>query len=258
MVDATDAIKFDLLSLDTTNLESLKHLNATIFPIKYPPKFYKEIMKPLNKAFSKLAFIKNELIGAICCEVVPEKKDPARKRLCISTIGVKAEYQCRSVGSKLLKSCILAAKVDKSLQDVFLHVQTDNHDAIKFYGRFGFENRREVKNYYRRMQHIPGVPRSKHCFEMVLKIPRGEKRKRGGDGTPTFDDKKMMMNQKEDEEEKNFVVIDTCDLIGDYDTVPEVVLGKKCAANTFGMARKNGENDSNVDDLDNIEAPQST
>eukprot|EP00465_Bigelowiella_longifila_P004664 CAMPEP_0185257534 /NCGR_PEP_ID=MMETSP1359-20130426/6597_1 /TAXON_ID=552665 /ORGANISM="Bigelowiella longifila, Strain CCMP242" /LENGTH=257 /DNA_ID=CAMNT_0027842677 /DNA_START=77 /DNA_END=850 /DNA_ORIENTATION=+ len=257
MGDTTDAIKFDLLPLDTINLESLKHLNAAIFPIKYPPKFYKEIMKPRNIAFSKLAFIKNELIGAICCEVVAEKKDAARNRLCISTIGVKSEYQCRSVGSELLKSCILAAKGDKSLQDVFLHVQTDNHDAIKFYGRFGFENRREVKNYYRRMQHIPGVPRSKHCFEMVLKIPRGGEKRKRGDGTSTLDDKKMI-KQKGGEEEKNFVVIDTCDLIGDYDTVPEVVLGN-CAPIKFGMARKNGENDSgNVDNLDSIEAPQST
>ena len=37
------------------------------------------------------------------------------------------------------------------ISSVFLHVQTNNEEAIKFYERFGFSVVTEVENYYPRL-----------------------------------------------------------------------------------------------------------
>eukprot|EP00472_Partenskyella_glossopodia_P008790 CAMPEP_0197523224 /NCGR_PEP_ID=MMETSP1318-20131121/8197_1 /TAXON_ID=552666 /ORGANISM="Partenskyella glossopodia, Strain RCC365" /LENGTH=216 /DNA_ID=CAMNT_0043075849 /DNA_START=95 /DNA_END=742 /DNA_ORIENTATION=- len=171
----------ELRELESSSMECLKLFNACVFPVKYPSKFYRDLLRPQNATYSRLAYLNEELVGAICCEIVDEKKKKVR-RLCISTIGVKAEYQGRRVGSKLLEFCVAEARKDRGLQDIFLNVQTDNYDAIKFYKRFGFKRCREVKNYYRRIEKLAGFPRSKDCFEMALALKdfklAGEKRGR--------------------------------------------------------------------------------
>lgn len=56
-------------------------------------------------------------------------------------------------GSKLLKRVLgNVAKNHTDIKQVYLHVQTDNEDAQRFYKRFGFEIQKTVPQYYTRVR----------------------------------------------------------------------------------------------------------
>ena len=50
-------------------------------------------------------------------------------------------------GTKLL-NYILDLSAKQGITEIYMHVQTNNEDAIKFYKKFGFEITETIKNYY--------------------------------------------------------------------------------------------------------------
>lgn len=52
-----------------------------------------------------------------------------------------------SAGTKLLNH-ILALSARQGIAEIYMHVQTNNDDAIAFYTKFGFEIKETIKNYY--------------------------------------------------------------------------------------------------------------
>jgi N-alpha-acetyltransferase 50 len=51
-------------------------------------------------------------------------------------------------GTKLLNHVFdLCAK--QNISEIYLHVQTNNEDAISFYKKFGFEITQTIENYYK-------------------------------------------------------------------------------------------------------------
>lgn len=73
------------------------------------------------------------------------------------TLGVLAAYRGHGIGSKLLQSVLDYYEQEKNgpllakVQEIYLHVQTNNHDALHFYERFGFEQGGKIENYYKRI-----------------------------------------------------------------------------------------------------------
>lgn len=55
------------------------------------------------------------------------------------------------------------SKALESVDEIALHVQTSNEDAVRFYERFGFENVGLVENYYKRID-------PPHCYELRKKL----------------------------------------------------------------------------------------
>ena len=58
------------------------------------------------------------------------------------TLGVLAAYRRRGIASKLVKMMLDAVESEEQFADVeevYLHVQTNNETAISFYSQFGFE-----------------------------------------------------------------------------------------------------------------------
>ena len=84
-------------------------------------------------------------------------KSPGRKRIYIMTLATLAPYRNRSIGSTPLSSILTYIQehnTDAALKDVdeiMLHVQTSNEDAIRFYEKFGFEKGELVEGYYKRI-----------------------------------------------------------------------------------------------------------
>jgi len=66
-------------------------------------------------------------------------------------MGVLAPYRSRKLGSKSLELILSAAESKPKIKKVFLHVQTSNHDAKRFYERHGFIEVGLQKNYYKRI-----------------------------------------------------------------------------------------------------------
>ena len=55
------------------------------------------------------------------------------------------------VGSRLLEQSLLEASQDSNIKEAYLHVQTNNEEAIRFYTKFGFVPEEVVKDYYKRL-----------------------------------------------------------------------------------------------------------
>lgn len=54
-------------------------------------------------------------------------------------------------GSRLLEQSLLEASQDTNIKEAYLHVQTNNEDAIRFYTKFDFVLGEVAKNYYKRL-----------------------------------------------------------------------------------------------------------
>ena len=98
----------------------------------------------------------NELAGAIAVRLEKHPKLPNKARMYIMTLGVYAPHRARGVGSRLLMNSLNEASEDENIVDAYLHVQTNNEEAIKFYcdpsGKFAFEKGEVIEKYYKRIE----------------------------------------------------------------------------------------------------------
>ena len=135
-------------TLTDKNIEQLRILNRAIFPINYQEKVYQEILA--CGEVTQLAYHNDVVIGAIACRL---EKAVGGPKLYILTLGVLAPYRGMGVGSRLLEKSL--ATVTSSLPEVteaYLHVQSNNEEAVEFYQRFGFVRGEVVRDYYRRIE----------------------------------------------------------------------------------------------------------
>jgi ribosomal protein S18 acetylase RimI-like enzyme len=90
------------------------------------------------------------------------------------TLGVLAPYRNHGIGTKLVQSVIdyiqnekatpTSGKKINTIDEIKLHVQTSNTDAIQFYcTKFGFEKGELIENYYKRID-------PPHCYILRKKL----------------------------------------------------------------------------------------
>jgi ribosomal protein S18 acetylase RimI-like enzyme len=154
-------IVIDFGGITNDNVEQLRIINSTSLPISYADGFYKDVVKAKNESLNKYAYHNGFVIGSICCRIQDESK------IYIMTLGVLPSYRGRNVGTKLVQSVVDYAMSEevrsKGVQEILLHVQIDNEDAIKFYQRLGFEKGEMVENYYKRID-------PPHCYILRKKL----------------------------------------------------------------------------------------
>lgn len=156
-------------------------------------------MKRKDEDLCKFAYHNGFVVGEICARIEPLPSETAgttatadddkrngssgRKRIYIMTLGVLAAYRGRRIGSKLVQSILdhyekevsAASSGETSAQgsgggkyalvdEIVLHVQISNTDAMKFYvDGFGFEKGEMVENYYKRID-------PPHCYILRKKM----------------------------------------------------------------------------------------
>ncbi|GIL57726.1 hypothetical protein Vafri_12880 [Volvox africanus] len=145
MVKHELAVSFDVVR--EKNLDQLKILNNVIFPIKYADEIYRQCMA--CGELTQLAFHNDILVGAIATRC--EKQANGKAKAYIATLGVLAPYRSLGIGSKLLARTLAACAHDPNIEEVFVHVQVDNDEAIRFYERHGFQRGETVKDYYKKL-----------------------------------------------------------------------------------------------------------
>ncbi|KAJ0032057.1 hypothetical protein Pint_12710 [Pistacia integerrima] len=144
------------------NVMQLKKLNTALFPVRYNDKYYADALA--SGEFTKLvifsmlfaalavrfstdfqAYYSDICVGSIACRL--EKKESGNICVYIMTLGVLAPYRGLGIGTKLLNHVLdLCSK--QNISEVYLHVQTNNEEAINFYKKFGFEITDTIQNYY--------------------------------------------------------------------------------------------------------------
>lgn len=156
------------------NVEQLRMINTSSFPVNYNDSFYKDVVDRKDEDLCKFAYWNGFVVGAICARVEPipeaDGAAPGRKRLYIMTLAVLAAYRGRGVGKTMVESVLdhVAENIDTAkyadVDEVTLHVQINNADAMKFYmEKFGFEKGKMVENYYRRID-------PPHCYILSKKL----------------------------------------------------------------------------------------
>ncbi|XP_078428048.1 acyl-CoA N-acyltransferases (NAT) superfamily protein isoform X2 [Wolffia australiana] len=71
-------------------------------------------------------------------------------------------------GKKLLNH-IMDLSAKQGIPEIYMHVQTNNNDAIAFYKKFGFEIKETIKNYYAKNISPPD------CYVLSKSIPAPQK-----------------------------------------------------------------------------------
>eukprot|EP00934_Nitzschia_sp_Nitz4_P005566 Nitzschia sp. Nitz4//scaffold1_size375055//79153//79754//NITZ4_000231-RA/size375055-augustus-gene-0.708-mRNA-1//-1//CDS//3329540910//5556//frame0 len=159
----------DFGSITRDNVEQLRKVNLACFPVQYQESFYTDVVERQDEDLNKFAYWNGFVVGAACARAEPISPDSPKKRLYIMTLAVLAAYRGRSIGTQLIQS-ILDHYEDrkktefKDVEEIALHVQISNEDAINFYTkRFGFEKGPMVENYYRRID-------PPHCYLLFKKL----------------------------------------------------------------------------------------
>ena len=195
MKEAHSLSEMLLKRLDETTVHDLRKLNAVLFPVKYAVRrraFHSlSLLSAMVQLFlltlfshhhsqesfyrdsaaagtcTALAYARgegddedenafNELAGAIAVRLEKHPKLPDKARMYIMTLGVYAPHRARGIGSRLLMNSLNEASEDENIVDAYLHVQTNNEEAIKFYcdpsGKFAFEKGEVIEKYYKRIE----------------------------------------------------------------------------------------------------------
>ncbi|ORZ04418.1 acyl-CoA N-acyltransferase [Lobosporangium transversale] len=144
------AFRIGLGDITPNNLGQLKRLNTVLFPVVYTSSFYKEVLEVGE--FAKIIYFNDICVGGVCCRKENVPGSTSLQNLYIATLGVLAPYRRLGLGSKLLKHILENAKLPSSsgpkIAKVYLHVQTNNEEAVEFYKKYGFEVVEKCENYY--------------------------------------------------------------------------------------------------------------
>ncbi|XP_054794271.1 uncharacterized protein LOC129299812 [Prosopis cineraria] len=141
---AGQEISVSLVNVIDENLTQLKMLNNILFSVHFDEKYYADVVA--SGELTKLAYHSDTCVGAISCH--RERKEDGAVRLYIMTLGVLEPYRRLGVGTRLMNHMLdLSSK--ENMSEVYLHVHTDNEDAINFYKKLGFETTERISNYYR-------------------------------------------------------------------------------------------------------------
>ncbi|CAB9501520.1 alpha-acetyltransferase 50 [Seminavis robusta] len=186
------SLQVEFGAITSDNVEQLRKVNTVSFPVTYNEGFYQDVVKRNNEHLNKFAYYNGFVVGAVCTRIEPIKAGDnhapptavdveapltGQHRLYIMTLAVLAAYRGRGIGAQLIQSVLDYCDaindgtasteknvVPKRIDEIALHVQISNEDAIRFYThKFGFEKGDMVENYYRRID-------PPHCYILSKKL----------------------------------------------------------------------------------------
>lgn len=139
------------------------------FPVQYQETYYNGVVEGKNEDLCKFSYFNGFVVGAACARI-ETMKESDKQRIYIMTLGVLAAYRGREIGTQLIQSILDYYEENKddallaNVDEIALHVQISNDDAMKFYTtRFGFVKGELVENYYKRID-------PPHCYLLYKKL----------------------------------------------------------------------------------------
>ena len=98
------------------------------------------------KRYSKFAYVKDVLIGAISCK--EDILNDGTKQCYIMTVTVLKPYRRYGIASKLLEKAIEECMLARDVSRMVLHVQSNNEQALAFYKKNDFIVESHLQDYY--------------------------------------------------------------------------------------------------------------
>ncbi|ORZ13981.1 acyl-CoA N-acyltransferase, partial [Absidia repens] len=136
-----------LKSICPWNVDALKKIHLTLFPVHYSDSFYYQLQN--EGEFAKLVYLDGVAVGSVCSRLERDPKQQEKNRVYIMTLGVLEHYRRRHLGHFLLQHIIDQAQLQPTITQIYLHVQTVNTAALAFYHQHGFREVALVRGYYR-------------------------------------------------------------------------------------------------------------
>lgn len=146
----TESLKLEFGSITNANIEQLRLINTTTFPVRYSDKFYRDLIENGNTEYLKFAMWNGFTVGSICARI-EDTENCYVKKLYIMILNVLPAYRRRGIASSMLNHILSIAVKNSSFTEVTLHVQISNDSAMQFYSKHGFENVGIINNYYKRV-----------------------------------------------------------------------------------------------------------
>jgi N-alpha-acetyltransferase 50 len=103
--------------LTDKNVEQFRILNYLNLPVVYSEDFYIRLINYTR--YSKLAYLKDVLVGAISCK---EEQRDGVPVVYIMTITVLNPYRRYGIGSQLLEKAIEECAISRKIKKMYLHV----------------------------------------------------------------------------------------------------------------------------------------
>jgi ribosomal protein S18 acetylase RimI-like enzyme len=178
-------LKVRLNPLTKDNVGQYRRLTATVLPVTYRDKFYRDLLKNNSEDLIQLAYVSGNLVGAVACRIEYKKVTTAaaeskkgeedgkestttqttavavaaaaeeevkQKKLYIMTISVLEPYRKYGLGKQLLQVPIKFCRANPDVSEICLNVQSNNQDAIDFYHKNGFTTVAHLDNYYQNIE----------------------------------------------------------------------------------------------------------
>ena len=159
-------LKITYRELNHTNVQQLRILLGVTLPVVYHKNFYERLLD--YSRYSRLAYFKDILIGAITCKEDYERDENDKVTdsfgIYLMTITVLKPYRRYGVGSQMLRDTLKHFKEDTEHKCIFLDVQANNKSALEFYKKHDFDNVRLNKDYYTNI-----MPADSYYLRKILK-----------------------------------------------------------------------------------------
>jgi ribosomal-protein-alanine N-acetyltransferase len=140
---------FTLRRFNSSDLESVTHINRECLPENYSSFFFLDLYKRFPETFL-VAEDNGEVVGYVMCRI--EKGLPGfgiglKKKGHVISIAVLPEYQRQGVGYALMQEAMQSMLLYNA-KECFLEVRASNTPAVKLYKKMRFEIRRTLRGYY--------------------------------------------------------------------------------------------------------------
>lgn len=153
--------------IEKHHVQPLRRINSLLLPISYPDNFYHKITDPSTSPnFSRVILWTDKptksvpepetlVVGGVVCRL---DLDPASQtcQIYVQSLGILSPYRQSGLGTALMDEVIKHA-VNQDIEpcpitSLYVHVWTDNQDALKWYAARGFLQEGDaIQGYYRRL-----------------------------------------------------------------------------------------------------------
>lgn len=156
-VPASTNINVHFSAVESVHLESIKRLTSSILPVRYPKKFFEEVITDATVAsLSRVVHYDDRPVGWIRCRLETNSPSPSGRemhQIYIQALCILAPYRNSGYATSLVDS-VLQPQVltDNNVTFVYAHVWENNEEALAWYEKRGFKRTMLVDKYYSRLR----------------------------------------------------------------------------------------------------------